>query len=148
MTAPPRPRGASAALALALALASPLPAGADTLVAAAVVRAGEVLTFDHLAMSPADPEGALTGPEQAVGLEARVHLYPGRPIRPEDLALPVVVRRNAPVTLVYRRGTLRITAEGRALSSAAAGQPVRALNLSSRSTVSGTAMEDGSVVVD
>jgi flagella basal body P-ring formation protein FlgA len=52
------------------------------------------------------------------------------------------------VTLVFRRGPLRITAEGRALSAAAAGEPVRALNLSSRSTVSGTAMEDGSVVVD
>jgi flagella basal body P-ring formation protein FlgA len=77
-----------------------------------------------------------------------VNLFPGRPIRDRDVGLPTVVQRNAVVPLIFRRGGLVITLEGRAMGRAGEGEAVRVMNLSSRSTVTGTATASGAVVVN
>ena len=77
-----------------------------------------------------------------------MNLYPGRPILTRDVGLPTVVQRNAIVPLVFKRGGLSIRLEGRALGRAGAGEAVRVMNLSSRSTVIGVATEAGAVVVN
>lgn len=133
-------------LALAAA-ASAVPAAAETLVALRMIRAQTVIAPGDVGLAPGLTPGALTRPEQALGLEARVALYPGRPIHPADLAPPALVERNARVTLVFRAGGLTITAEGRALARAAAGEAVRVMNLASRATVTGTVEPDGRVAV-
>ena len=74
-------------------------------------------------------------------------IYAGRPVREADLAPPALVERNQIVTLRFRRGGLAISAEGRAMGRAAEGESVRAVNLGSRLTVSGTVAADGSVHV-
>ena len=76
-----------------------------------------------------------------------MNLYPNRPIREQDLGMPTLVQRNEMVSLVYAIGGLRITAEGRALSRAGAGEPVRVMNMASRSTVTGVAVQAGVVEV-
>jgi flagella basal body P-ring formation protein FlgA len=82
-----------------------------------------------------------------VGLEARVALYAGRPVRPEDLGPAAVVERNALVPLVFQHGALLITAEGRALGRAGPGEVVAVMNLASRATVQARMGADGAAYV-
>lgn len=133
------------AIALALGLAGP--ALADTLVAARTISARSVVQAEDLRLVAETLPDALRDPVDAVGLEARVTIYPGRPVRPGDLAPPAVVERNEIVVLLYRRGTLVIATEGRALDRAAPGERIRVMNLASRSTVSGTVLPDGQIRV-
>ena len=92
--------------------------------------------------------GAVGAIEDAVGQEAKVALYPGRPILESQLGAPALVERNAVVRMSYAGGPLRIVTEGRALDRAAAGEPVRVMNLASRQTVTGTVAPDGSIEVE
>ena len=131
--------------AAALALAGPV--AAETLVAARTVRAMSVLMPEDLAVSEDAVPGALRHPDEAVGLEARTMLYQGRPIRPADVGPAALVERNALVVLVFRRGGLTITTEGRALGRGGVGDRLRVINLSSRTAVTGTVEADGRVAV-
>ncbi len=91
--------------------------------------------------------GALSDPDQAIGLESRVVLYAGRPIRAHDLTEPAVIERNQIVPMIYLTGTLQIATEARAMERAGVGARVRAMNLASRTTVTGTVGEDGTIYV-
>lgn len=134
------------ALALALLVATPAPA--DVLVAARTLRAGTLVEAgDVILLSDPAPLGAAQSPDEAVGLEARVTLYARRPIPVASLGPPALVERNQLVTLVFQAGGLEIRADGRALGRGAEGETVRIMNLSSRSTVSGTIAGPGLVSV-
>lgn len=122
-------------------------ARAEVVVPARIIRAQEVIGADLLRMKEGEPAGFIATPEEAVGLEARVALYPDRPIRPEDLVPPALVARNQIVELVYQRGGLSISAEGRALERAAAGATIRVMNTLSRTTVSARVLHDGRLEV-
>jgi flagella basal body P-ring formation protein FlgA len=124
------------------------PALAEAVTVLRPVRAGTMLSADHLAFADVAAEDGFDDPRDLVGLEARVNLFPGRPIRDRDVGLPTVVQRNAVVPLIFRRGGLVITLEGRAMGRAGEGEAVRVMNLSSRSTVTGTATASGAVVVN
>ena len=124
------------------------PATAESVTAVHAVRAGTMLSADDLAFLDEDAEQGFTDPRDVIGLEARVNLYPGRPILARDVGSPTVVERNAIVPLVFSRGGLSITLEGRALSRAGAGETVRVMNLSSRNTVIGVATETGQVIIN
>lgn len=132
-------------LALLLALASP--ALADSLVATRTIRARTLVLPDDVTLVDADLPGALSDAEAAVGLEARVAIYAGKPVRPGDLGPPTLVERNQMVTLVYLSGGLAISTEGRALARGSKGDEVRVMNLGSRNTVTGRIGPDGAVYV-
>ena len=134
------------ALVLALALAAP-PLTAETLIATRLIRAQEVIGAGDVILATGEVPGALSDPAEAVGREARVALYPGRPVMRGQTAAPALVERNQIVTVVYARGGLTLTAEARALGRAAAGEPIRVMNLSSRMSVTGAVAPDGSVRV-
>lgn len=138
---------AGACVALAGALAPAPPVLAETLVATRTIRPATPIGPADIALVPERHAGALSDPSEVLGMEARVALYPGRPIRPGDVGPAAVVERNGIVPLVFRRGGLTILAEGRALGRGAPGETVRVMNLSSRSTVSGVIASDGSVHV-
>jgi len=123
------------------------PGEAGTLVAARTLRAQTVLGIDDLLVTPNETPGALTDPRDAIGLETRVAIYPGRPIRQGDLASPALVERNQMISLVFRRGSLSIQTEGRALDRGAAGDPIRVMNAASKAVVSATVGPDGSAYV-
>lgn len=141
------PRRAVALLALPMVAAAAGPALADTLVATRTIRAQAVLTAADLALIETEVPGALADPGQAIGLEARTILYEGRPIRATDVGPAAIVERNGLVTLVFRRGGLTITAEGRALGRGGPGDRIQVMNLDSRTAVIGTIGEDGRVLV-
>jgi flagellar basal body P-ring formation protein FlgA len=109
--------------------------------AQSVVSAGDLNTVD------AAIEGAVTDATLVIGQEARITIYAGRPIRSGDFGPPALVDRNQIVSLIYVAGGLQITAEGRALGGGGTGDTIRAMNLSSRTTVSGIVTETGAVRV-
>jgi flagella basal body P-ring formation protein FlgA len=111
------------------------------------IRSQTVLQAADLTLVDEAVPGAVAALEAAVGREARVALYPGRPILEEQLGAPALIERNQMVRMSYMRGPLSIVTEGRALDRAAAGEPVRVMNLASRQTVSGTVAADGSIRV-
>ena len=152
MTRPPPRSGLKRPLLLRLApvlLAAVLaaPAFAEAVIATRTIRAQTVLTPADLTRVEADIPGALTDPGSAIGLETRVTLYAGRPVREGDVGPPAVIDRNQIVTLTYLAGGLGIVTEGRALARAGVGDPVRVMNLSSRSTITGRVAPDGTVLV-
>jgi flagella basal body P-ring formation protein FlgA len=111
------------------------------------IRSQTVLAAEDLALADEAVPGAIAAIEDAVGLEAKVALYPGRPILLSQVGAPALVERNAVVRMSYMHGPLRIVTEGRALDRAAAGEAVRVMNLASRQTVTGTVARDGSIEV-
>lgn len=122
-------------------------AAADTVVAARTIRSHQVLALEDLRLVEGTAPGSFTAREDLVGLEARVVLYPGRPIRSGDVGPAAIIERNQIVTLLYRRGTLTIAADARALGRAGIGDRLRVMNLASRSTVTGVVLNDGTVRV-
>lgn len=126
-----------------LMIATVSPAAADVFVPTRVIRAREIISSVDVARQVSD----VTGAEDVVGLEARITLYPNRPIRVGDVGPPAIVERNQLVTLVYATGGLRIITEGRALARGAAGDTVRVINLTSRMSVSGRIRDDGWIEV-
>jgi flagellar basal body P-ring formation protein FlgA len=123
------------------------PVLADSVVATRTLRAQTLIAPEDLTLVAADLPGALDDPGAAYGLETRVAIYAGRPVRPEDLGPPTLVQRNQIVTLVYRSGELAISTEGRALARGSNGDVVQAINLASRTTVSGRIGPDGAIYV-
>lgn len=134
-------------LALLLILSTPS-VWADTYVAARTIRPQQVISPGDLAATDAATPGAESELSQIVGKEARVAIFAGRPIFAADLTDPAMIERNQIVLLTYDRGAVQISAEGRALDRAAAGDLVRVMNLASRNTITARVMPDGSLYVD
>lgn len=130
-----------------VAMAAIGPSRADTVVAAGTIRGQTLIGPADVAVVEGDTPGAIGSLADVIGMEARVNLYPGRPIRTGDLQPPAIVDRNEIVTIRYNHGGLMVTTEGRAMDRAAAGEPLRVLNLSSRNTVTAVAAAPGLVVV-
>lgn len=122
---------------------SPGVAVADSLVAARVIHAKAVILPEDVTMVAADIPNALTGVDQALGQEARITIFPGRPVHSADIGPSAVVERNQMVPLAYQVGALTILTEGRALERAATGQVIPVMNLTSRTTVMGQIGPDG-----
>lgn len=132
---------------ICLLLALAVPVSAESLVATRTIRARTLVAPEDLTLVSADLPGALSDADQAVGLEARVAIYAGKPVRPGDLGPPALVERNQLVTLIYLSGGLAISTAGRALARGSEGDEVRVMNLGSRNTVRGRIGPDGAVYV-
>lgn len=133
--------------ALGLCFSVPLSAGADTVLASRTIKSKSIIVAEDLVVQKNDAPNALSKLSDVVGLEARVMIYQGRPISPADVGPAAIIERNQIVTLIFLRGGLVIETEARALGRAAPGEIVKVMNLSSRTTVSGTADARGNVVV-
>lgn len=125
----------------------PAAAQAESLVALRTLPAQTVVTEADVTLVEAQIDGALTAVAPALGLQVKTTVYAGRPLRPENLGAPALIDRNQSVTLVYAAGGLIILAEGRALARGAEGEVVRAMNLASKTTVSGRVDGQGRLVV-
>lgn len=123
------------------------PVLADSIVATRTIRAKALIGPDDITVVAADVPGALSDPAQALGQEARVAIYAGKPVRASDLGAPALVERNQTVMLIYSAGGLAISTEGRALARAAEGDLVRVINLASKVTISGRVGPDGAIYV-
>lgn len=131
--------------ALLVALPSAVPA--ETVLAARTLRAQTIVTAQDVVVKDVDVEGAFSDVNEIIGMETRVALYAGRPIRPGDVGPPAIVERNQIVSLVFEQGGITIFSEGRALARGSAGDSIRVMNLASRITVSGRVRPDGRISV-
>lgn len=123
------------------------PALAESVVATRTIRAKTLISADDLTLVSAELPGALGDPALAIGQEARVSIYAGKPVKGDDLGPPTLVQRNQLVTLIYLTGGLSISTEGRALDRGAEGEVLRVMNLGSKNTVTGRVGPDGTVYV-
>jgi len=123
------------------------PAAAETIVAARTIPAQTLIALDDLLLRDVTIAGGESDPLLFVGMESRVALYAGRPIRVGDVSFPAVVERNQIIPLIFVRNGLKISTEGRSLARAGPGEMIRIMNLSSRSTVSARIGEDGAAYV-
>lgn len=131
-----------------LFIALSIPAQADTVFASRTIRPSTVLAPTDLITRRVSVPGAIEDPLQAIGMETRVALYAGRPVRLGDIGPPALVDRNQIITLRYDRGGVVIESVGRALARGGLGDRVRVMNLSSRSIVWGGVQQDGSVRIE
>ena len=121
----------------------PCPLWADSLVATRVIAPQTELTADDITAVAMDIPGAMSDAAAVIGQEARVAIYPGRPIRAGDLGQSALVERNQIIPLAYVAGGLTILTEGRALSRGGVGEVIEVMNLASRATVSAEIGADG-----
>ncbi len=130
-----------------LALVAADLAAAQTVVANRAIRSKTVLSAADVSVIGTSTPGAYSSVAEIVGLEARVNIYAGRPVREGELGPPAVVERNSLVTLRYGRGALLIETDGKALERGGIGDVMRVMNLSSRTTVTGVVTAPGVVEV-
>lgn len=120
---------------------------AETVVPSQTLRANTIISPHDLILRAVDTPGAISDPAAIIGLETRVTLYAGRPIRPGDIGAPALVARNQLVVLRYVSTGLSILVDGRALGRGGEGDRIRVMNLSSRTTLFGTVQPDGTILV-
>lgn len=138
------------ATAIFLILVCAMSAGAvfaQSVTPARAIRANTPIDPGDLVQAEEPVPGGVETIEDATGMEAKVALYPGRPILESQLRQPALVERNAMVRMSYASGPLRIMTDGRALDRGAAGEIVRVMNLTSKQTVTGVVAADGSIEV-
>jgi len=126
---------------LMLMFASPVTA--ETVVAARTLPAQTIIGPEDLLARDVEVPGSVEDPLLLIGMETRVALYAGRPIRPGDVGFPAIVDRNQIITLVYDARGIVITTEGRSLERAGPGDLIRVMNLASRNTVTARIGADG-----
>ncbi len=122
-------------------------AQSEVVLATRTMRPHSILTEGDLKIANGTVPGTYMAIEELLGQETRVVLYAGRPIRIDDVGPPALIDRNQIVMLIYDLGGLQIATEGRSLGRGGIGDRVRVMNLSSRSTITGTVLENGSVSV-
>jgi flagella basal body P-ring formation protein FlgA len=123
------------------------PVLAESVVATRTIRAKSLIAPEDLTLVSAELPGALGDPALAIGQEARVSIYAGKPVKLGDYGPPTLVQRNQLVTIIYSSGGLSIATEGRALDRGSEGEELRVMNLQSKNTVTGRIGPDGAVYV-
>jgi len=122
-------------------------ATAETVVATRTIRALTVISADDVTINGEPTTEAISAAQYIIGMEARVALFAGRPIRPGDVGQPAVVERNQVIPLMFEKNGLIISTDGRALGRAGPGDTIRVMNLGSRMTVSAKIGSDGAAYV-
>lgn len=122
----------------------------DYLVTARSLSLGQVLSSEDVVARSGDlaelPAGILTDPAQAVGKTISMSVTSGRPLRADMLRQQPSVQQGQNVRLVSRGPGFQVSAEGRALNTAADGQ-VAQVRTSTGQTISGIARTGGVVEV-
>lgn len=132
---------------LIILLATMSAASAETVVATRTIPALSVISADDVTINGEPTAEAISAAQNIIGMEARVALFAGRPIRPGDIGRPAIVERNQVIPLMFERNGLVISTDGRALGRAGSGDTIRVMNLGSRMTVSAIVGSDGAAYV-
>ncbi len=116
-------------------------AQAAPFVAARDLERGETLALEDLVL------GEKSAAEAPVGWVTRRVVREGEPLRPPAIAPARVVHAGDQVQVVWSDGALELRMTGRAMNSAATGDPVR-VRVDTRRRFEGTATGDGTVLLD
>lgn len=120
------------------------------LTTARAIAGGQILGTADIKVAEGDltalPDGTFTDPREALGLRTRVGLAAGLPLGRQHVVVPPAVRQGDPVKVVARGPGFNVSSEGKALSSAGAGETVR-VRMPSGQTVVGVARAGGIVEI-
>ena len=135
-----------------LALAATVPAHAQSVeadVLAHAIARGEILQASDFERRdiPLSQQRFVLRAEQAIGKEARRVLSAGTALRASDVMEARLIHRGDAVTLRLQSGRLSITAPGKALADAGAGEAVRVVNLATNKTLDARAKATGEVEI-
>ena len=118
--------------------------------AARTIAAGQTLTQADLSQVEGDltqfTTPVVSDPAEAVGKTVSAPLAPGQPLRSDVLRVTPVIVQGQTVKLVSQGPGFRVSADGKALGNAAAGQLAH-VRTASGQTVSGIARADSSVEI-
>jgi len=121
---------------------------ADVVVAAHELAQGQSIQASDLAVQKADlgrlPLAVITDPRQALGRIATLSIAPGQPLRQDLLRSPPVIQQGQSVTVRALGPGFQVSAEGRAVNTAAEGQ-IAMVRTDTGRTVSGIAHLGGIV---
>lgn len=90
---------------------------------------------------------SVTERDKLVGMEVRRMLAQGRQVMTHSITAPIIVGRGEKVSILYDDGALVLTAPGKSLSDAHAGEEITVVNLVSNKSLRAVAREDGLVEV-
>lgn len=121
------------------------PAFAATVTANSTLSRGTQISSRDISVEVEGAETAQDVMSYYVGKELIRTIYNGTEIRERDVQEAILVKRNSPVTMIYRVGRLEISTNGRALSEGAKGEIVRVMNMDSRNAVEGRVTGAGMV---
>lgn len=91
--------------------------------------------------------GVLTRMEDIIGRQMRGPGRPGVPLRSTDIQREIIVAKGSLVTIIMRRGSLQLTAQGKALEDGGLGDTIRISNAQSKRTIEGKIEGPGTVSV-
>jgi flagella basal body P-ring formation protein FlgA len=123
----------------------PVPVPARRLMPDEIIADADLVTID-LPLGRLN-DFSVTDASDLVGQQVRRMLPEGRPVMTQSVMAPLVIDRGERVRIRFQDGALVLTAPGRALGDAAAGDTVRVVNLVSNLSLVGTARADGIVEV-
>lgn len=112
--------------------------------------ADQVTTSRSLQRGAIIRDGDVSGPyavEDYVGLELIRSMRAGAVLTPRHVRMPLMVKRNETVTLVFRRGALTMETTGRALGEGSEGDRIPIINTTSRKRITGRIIGQGIVEV-
>lgn len=120
---------------------------AQTVAPVRAIRSQNIIASEDVEIVEGTVTGGISDMNSVIGKEAKVTLYPGRPILVGQVGEPALVERNALVRMRFSEGPLSITTEGRVLERGGAGERVRVMNLASRQIVTGQVSDTGQIEV-
>lgn len=125
----------------------PAPAFTDSVIATQTLRPKEVISPQSVQLQQADIAGAAQGLDDVIGAEVKRAVYSGQPVLTSNLTRAALVERNQIVAATFTLNGLTIATEARAMERGAAGDVIRAMNLTSRAPIRAEVMEDGRLKV-
>jgi flagella basal body P-ring formation protein FlgA len=115
------------------------------------IKPGETITERDLILTEMQSEklgqNVLTAASDLVGRAPKRMIRAGQPLRLGDVEAPILVRKDAIVTMTMRTPGMTLTAEGRALENGAAGDTIKVMNTNSKRMIIATVEGDGQVSV-
>lgn len=122
----------------------------NIIVAARNLAYGEIITGDAIRLDRCEV-GHLTGyntdPEKVIGLSMRRPVVAGAAIIDAVLVKPLIVQRNANVTITAKIGDIVVMAGGKALQQGREGDVIRVQNLSSQKILTARVIDGTTVQV-
>lgn len=122
----------------------------EYVVSAAPLAQGQLVSMSQLSMVTGDltrlPNGIITDRNQAIGKTVAMSIPAGTPLRMDTLRVQAAVQQGQNVKIVANGNGFEVSAEGRALTTANAGQSVQIRIFDGR-VISGIAKADGIVEV-
>jgi len=114
------------------------------------LRIGEIIKASDVTMGrrpKTELRGEGMGPDQVIGIAAKIALRNGQALRTDDLIKPQIVQRNEAVTIYYEVPGIMLTVRGKAVEGGAMGDVVGVLNIQSNRTVQATVIGPGRVTI-